>query len=530
MPGAIAIVLVLVLFPVLVCMGSAVIAAALGVAPEPRRRGPQRGQRAARSQRLSHASVHDSAATEVLDAGDRAVRRRADARWIRRRSTGRGRRPSCGRWPGKTITAQGHRRPRGAAHLRRRARPGVHLRRPSAVLVVRAGRAHRGVDPVRPRRRGVEHLRRIVAGGRRRGVRRERGAALDRRSRRPARRGGRRVRQRRHGRQPQRADRCPLPLAHRADGAHDRTPRAAADRQAARTPVGRLGGPGDGRRRASLVPADERAGCRATALRETIDRAGAERPRAGVRHRRHRRHDQRRRGRRPRRRRRGVRRDWTRGCTSTGPTAAPALAAPSVRDRFAGIEHADSFIVDPHKWLFAPFDCCALLYRDPTSPAPRTPSTPSTSTCCTAATTSTATSGTPATTPTTCPAGPAACRSGSAWRRTAPTPTATRSRQTLDVTRQGAAADRRRRAPRADDGARAERAAVPPHRLDAARLPVVERPAARRGHGVRRARRRGTARCVLRLCIVNPLTSIDDISASSSTRWPEPEPVPWLIC
>ena len=32
---------------------------------------------------------------------------------------------------------------------------------------------------------------------------------------------------------------------------------------------------------------------------------------------------------------------------------------------FAGIERADSFIVDPHKWLFAPFDACALLYRDP---------------------------------------------------------------------------------------------------------------------------------------------------------------------
>jgi glutamate/tyrosine decarboxylase-like PLP-dependent enzyme len=42
-----------------------------------------------------------------------------------------------------------------------------------------------------------------------------------------------------------------------------------------------------------------------------------------------------------------------------------ALAAPSVRDRFRGIEHADSLIVDPHKWLFAPFDCAALLYRDP---------------------------------------------------------------------------------------------------------------------------------------------------------------------
>lgn len=41
------------------------------------------------------------------------------------------------------------------------------------------------------------------------------------------------------------------------------------------------------------------------------------------------------------------------------------LAAPSVRDRYAGIEHADSLIVDPHKWFFAPFDCCALVYRDP---------------------------------------------------------------------------------------------------------------------------------------------------------------------
>ena len=42
-----------------------------------------------------------------------------------------------------------------------------------------------------------------------------------------------------------------------------------------------------------------------------------------------------------------------------------ALAAPSARDRFAGIERADSFIVDPHKWLFAPFDCCALVYLEP---------------------------------------------------------------------------------------------------------------------------------------------------------------------
>ncbi len=48
-----------------------------------------------------------------------------------------------------------------------------------------------------------------------------------------------------------------------------------------------------------------------------------------------------------------------------GAYGGAALAAPSVRDHFAGIERADSFIVDPHKWLFAPFDCCALIYRDP---------------------------------------------------------------------------------------------------------------------------------------------------------------------
>ncbi|MEO3936514.1 aminotransferase class V-fold PLP-dependent enzyme [Dermatophilaceae bacterium Soc4.6] len=48
-----------------------------------------------------------------------------------------------------------------------------------------------------------------------------------------------------------------------------------------------------------------------------------------------------------------------------GAYGGAGLAAPSVRAKYAGIEAADSFIVDPHKWLFAPFDCCALLYRDP---------------------------------------------------------------------------------------------------------------------------------------------------------------------
>jgi len=48
-----------------------------------------------------------------------------------------------------------------------------------------------------------------------------------------------------------------------------------------------------------------------------------------------------------------------------GAYGGAALAAPSVRHLFNGIEYADSFIVDPHKWLFAPYDSCALLYRDP---------------------------------------------------------------------------------------------------------------------------------------------------------------------
>ena len=48
-----------------------------------------------------------------------------------------------------------------------------------------------------------------------------------------------------------------------------------------------------------------------------------------------------------------------------GAYGGAALAAPSVRCLFDGVELADSFIVDPHKWLFAPYDCCALLYRDP---------------------------------------------------------------------------------------------------------------------------------------------------------------------
>ncbi len=48
-----------------------------------------------------------------------------------------------------------------------------------------------------------------------------------------------------------------------------------------------------------------------------------------------------------------------------GAYGGAALAAESARPLFKGVEKADSFIVDPHKWLFAPFDCCALIYADP---------------------------------------------------------------------------------------------------------------------------------------------------------------------
>jgi glutamate/tyrosine decarboxylase-like PLP-dependent enzyme len=43
-----------------------------------------------------------------------------------------------------------------------------------------------------------------------------------------------------------------------------------------------------------------------------------------------------------------------------------ALCAPSVAGELTGFGRADSFGVDPHKWLFAPYDCAGLVYREPT--------------------------------------------------------------------------------------------------------------------------------------------------------------------
>jgi aromatic-L-amino-acid/L-tryptophan decarboxylase len=48
-----------------------------------------------------------------------------------------------------------------------------------------------------------------------------------------------------------------------------------------------------------------------------------------------------------------------------GAFGGAGLLAPELRHRYDGIEHADSVVMDPHKWWFAPFDSAALLYREP---------------------------------------------------------------------------------------------------------------------------------------------------------------------
>ena len=149
---------------------------------------------------------------------------------------------------------------------------------------------------------------------------------------------------------------------HRADGAHDRTRGLIVASSGAHSSVVQAGRAMDAD--VGLVPADERGRLTEAALRDTVEElsdedrarlfavvatagttnAGVVDDIAGAA---------------------AVKSELGTWLHVDGAYGGAALAAPSVRDLFIGIEHADSFIVDPHKWLFAPFDSCALLYRDP---------------------------------------------------------------------------------------------------------------------------------------------------------------------
>ncbi len=48
-----------------------------------------------------------------------------------------------------------------------------------------------------------------------------------------------------------------------------------------------------------------------------------------------------------------------------GAYGGAGLLLPELRELYVGIERADSLVMDPHKWWFAPYDSAALIYRAP---------------------------------------------------------------------------------------------------------------------------------------------------------------------
>ena len=48
-----------------------------------------------------------------------------------------------------------------------------------------------------------------------------------------------------------------------------------------------------------------------------------------------------------------------------GACGAVGAMLPELRSRYQGIERADSVSLDPHKWLYVPYECGAILVRDP---------------------------------------------------------------------------------------------------------------------------------------------------------------------
>jgi aromatic-L-amino-acid/L-tryptophan decarboxylase len=62
--------------------------------------------------------------------------------------------------------------------------------------------------------------------------------------------------------------------------------------------------------------------------------------------------------------------------TWTRPTGGSRYSTKGAGTALAGIGRADSVTLDPHKWLFQPFECGCLLVRDPALPHPGLPRHP----------------------------------------------------------------------------------------------------------------------------------------------------------
>ena len=230
----------------------------------------------------------------------------------------------------------------------------------TAVPRLHPGGAGDGGGAVRRRRRRLVVLRRELAGGRCRRRRRERRPRLAAVARRPARRRRRLLRVAAARRATSAASPSPVTCGAGATRGQDAR-RGRARRRRTRRCVNAAAlldldvveVAGDERDR---LTADALRPRRSTAAASCAVVASAGATNTGA-------------DRRPRRRRRGCAPSAARGSTSTPPTAAAPCACPSCGARFAGIEHADSLVIDPHKWLFAPLDCAAVLYRDPAAAA-----------------------------------------------------------------------------------------------------------------------------------------------------------------